>query len=426
MYLFINHPNKKLNDGYKYMSTTELTINHSIVSDGILEKNDDVLVYDERSYTFHDSVSKSICTLYTRLNNNVQEKIIDIHELKYIEPNINPYKSNKYNWKKISESLVIDYDKFNPNYCILRRINDNSYIVILVNNSEIHNTEYVETIRIYGFDINNGWNRINNNLEGKIAFVSNNAEDLLSYKSNKLIFYKLSDFKFDSINIKKISEVDITSTLPEYTDLARLVPSYVFMNGNNVLYGMGIPTEGRHLMTEIKMFKYDNGVISNEDNVRLIQRNMTTINNTATGLGMNPSSTRFTFINLSLFFIEEINKYVPRYAVSVYDKKTDGTWFEFGTLLGSTIDPTFIEANPSLGIDVRTTRAVTALNTAEYKNINISLNDDGVYVCMWVPFIKYDEDVVVVKPFYENVSSFVRVDSIKANEFFDETTTTQT
>lgn len=407
------------------MSTTTLEIKHSIVSDGVLEKNDDIIVYDERSFTFHDNTTRSICTLYTRLNNNEQEKVIDIHELKSVDLNINPYKSNKYNWNKISDHLIINNNEFNPNYCLSRKISDDSYIVFLVNTTEIHNTESIETLRIYGFKKEVGWNRINVNIEEKVAYICNNGINVLAYKNKKLIFYKLSNFALDSIQIERINEIDVVSSIPEYTDIARIVPSYVFINPNYVMYAMGIFTQNRHLITDVKIFKYNDGVLSDEENIVLIQRNLSSINNTAMGLSINPSATRFCFINLSLFFVEEIARYVPRYGVSVYDKKSDDTWFQFGTLLGSVIDPAFIEANPTLGIDVKTTRKITALNTAEYKNISSSLDDDGVYVGMWTPFIKYDNDVIVVKPFYEPVSSFVRVDSIKNTSFFDETTTIQ-
>ena len=409
------------------MSTTTLDIYNSIVSEGVLEKNDDVIIDNQRAYTYHDNDTKTVLTMYSRQNidNSNEEIIVNIHSLDSIELNVNSYKSDKYNWKKVSDNLIINKDEFNPNYCVSRKIDDENYMVFLINNSEIHNEDNIETIRIYLYKIGGNWSQlININIEGKVVYLCNNGVTLVSNLNNKLIFYKLSDISVNSLNIKKVNELNIKSSIPEYENIAKLIPSYFYVNEKHIIFAMGVLNDNRYLITDAKIYDYNDGEIINNNNIILIQRKLSLINNTAMGISINDSSTRFCFINLSLFFIEQINQYVPRYGVSVYDKN-NSEWFEFGSLLGSTIDPTYVEANPLTPVKDRINRKVTAINTAEYRNISSSLDDDGIYVGMWTPFVKYDNDVIVLKPFYEKVSSFVRVDSINEKQFFDETTINQ-
>jgi hypothetical protein len=237
------------------------------------------------------------------------------------------------------------------------------------------------------------------------AFIKNNKINIMVCE-NSIIRINQHDSNLDVLNT-----INIPIILPNNL---QIIPSYCYFNTDYLTFATGISYKGRYAIASINTYNLNN--IGIPDILDISSKKLTTINSNAKGLTINNTGDRICFVNFTLFYIEQINKYVPRYAVSVYDKQDNNEWFEFGTLLGSLIDPTYIEALQDLLSDEnKINRKLRAESTGEYRNIDLS--DDGIYASMWTPFIKIDDDIIIIKPFYEPITSFVRIDSISNVNF---------
>jgi len=146
----------------------------------------------------------------------------------------------------------------------------------------------------------------------------------------------------------------------------------------------------------------------------LLANKFTSIIHTSCAIVTNINGDRICLLHLIPFFYEPLNKTVPRYHITVYDfNTTENKWLFHGEMEGTFIDPDFIEASDSVAIENIINRSVTPMTSAEYRNIYISNDEVGEYISMWVPFIKINNDLVLLRPDYEEMSTFVRIDTIE-------------
>jgi hypothetical protein len=410
----------------------EVKSNIMIINDGVFPDEDNgIIYYDDTYYTHYDPDTHVICGLFSKIKKesegNTSFTIEDINHkiqlfyLENVKKNINPYQVGKYVWKKYCCGLTIPKNDMYINRISCRRIDEN-YFMIFCYNTSLYGTSN-SSIRAYVYDHKNNkyikLDNVNDSLfgNGKFASVDQNSDHMIFVNDNKLSVYMLSNFSSSGF------DVTLKAIIDPVLNNSVIVPNYVSINHTHVAFATGNYSGTRYTLRTIRVFETPNVDLPGDSkytertSVDLSTALFMGINRTSCGMVIDINGSRICFINIVMFYVQKLNKNIPRYHISIYDlDRTQNKWALYKEMFGSFVDPTHLEGGSNIDPNKVLARKFKPEISAEYRNLYISTESDGEYISMWVPYASYNGEIIILKPNYERISSLVRVDDIKIDK----------
>lgn len=417
---------------------------------------------DLSAYTSKFGDSGLICLSHTKVTGgktqNIQTTDLINHIQMYMQQSLSNiwydgklYQDTVYVWNKIGSPLTFPKTDMYVDRVSVRMIDPSNYILFLLN-TRLYNITG-SSLRAYTYNaLSDKYTQLTNINDdffggGKVASITDDANEITYYRNGIIYLYEIPSVNTTTIGISLTATYPLNLSSGEF-----LVPHYV-TNNDYVAYTIGTPNKldpTRFTLNRIIVASTEsvNGQITiiNGPILDLSKKKFVSIKRTSIGLVINKTGTRIAIVHLAPFFDAKLSQEVIRYYSTVYDLRDDSSlgtastttttippttvtvstgvsvsttvvpitfqWVEYKQMEGSYLDLTWLEAKENIPLDIVFQRQITTTNSGEYRNLSISPDSVGQYISLWCPFVQGDNELTVIKPVYEEISSIVRIDAI--------------
>lgn len=396
-----------------------------IVNDGVFDNEETGNEYqDSKFFTHYDEDTCVICTLHSKvitsspdtLSINDIRQVIQLFKMNDVPVNINPYEIGKFSWSKIGSSLIINKSEMDIDRVASFTL-DNDNILVYLMDSKLYGVSG-SSIKMYVYNITNDTYTLTDYSDalfdnGNFLTTDNCAENLVFFKDNKLYFYESiinpsGSEIHEKVVFKKNTVLNITIPADHW-----IIPHYAAYCKDHFVVALGKISANRYEIREVRVFKKTNEIYTEINNFP-VNPIFKSIRRTSAGIIINPSGNTIVMIHIAPFYNKEMNMTFPRYYITIYRlDMTTNKWAFFKELYGSYLDPNYLEARDDIDPKIVYNRKFKAELTAEYRNLYIDEREENNYVSMWCPYIRHNGEIVIIKPGFENITSFVNIDSLR-------------